>query len=88
SPRIGRNREWKKAIEAYWKQETTEAELHNQLHELYVNQLRIQKDKGIDFVSVGDFSYYDHMLDTAVMFNIIPARFKKQNLSALDTYYA
>ncbi|MBN8435810.1 5-methyltetrahydropteroyltriglutamate--homocysteine S-methyltransferase [Priestia flexa] len=87
-PRIGRNREWKKAIEAYWKQETTEAELHNQLHELYVNQLRIQKDKGIDFVSVGDFSYYDHMLDTAVMFNIIPARFKKQNLSALDTYYA
>ncbi|MCM3068098.1 5-methyltetrahydropteroyltriglutamate--homocysteine S-methyltransferase [Priestia flexa] len=87
-PRIGRNREWKKAIESYWKQETTEAELHNQLHELYVNQLRIQKDKGIDFVSVGDFSYYDHMLDTAVMFNIIPARFKKQNLSALDTYYA
>lgn len=87
-PRIGRNREWKKAIESYWKQELTEAELHNELHELYVNQLRIQKDKGIDFVSVGDFSYYDHMLDTAVMFNIIPNRFKQQNLSSLDTYYA
>ncbi|TYR81732.1 5-methyltetrahydropteroyltriglutamate--homocysteine S-methyltransferase [Priestia megaterium] len=87
-PRIGRNREWKKAIESYWKNECTEAQLHEQLEQLYIQQIAVQQEKGIDLIAVGDFSYYDHILDTAFMFNIIPKRFKQQNLSKLDTYYA
>lgn len=49
---------------------------------------KIQKEAGIDFISCNDFSYYDGILDAAVMCGIIPKRYQKLNLSELDTYFA
>ncbi|NOV00994.1 5-methyltetrahydropteroyltriglutamate--homocysteine S-methyltransferase [Paenibacillus planticolens] len=74
-PRIGADREWKKALEAFWAGKLGEEELEQQLQELRLNHLRKQRDKGIDIIPVNDFSYYDHILDTATMFGIVPQRF-------------
>lgn len=88
-PRIGADREWKKAIEAYWAGKTDEAELHRSLKEIRLAHLRKQQEKGIDLIPVGDFSYYDHVLDTAAMFGIIPERFGYEGGAVpLSVYYA
>ncbi|GLX67882.1 5-methyltetrahydropteroyltriglutamate--homocysteine S-methyltransferase [Paenibacillus glycanilyticus] len=87
-PRIGENREWKKALEAFWAGKLEESELHNQLQQIRLNHLRKQKDKGIDFIPVNDFSYYDQVLDTAAMFGIIPQRFNYNGGAVpLSVYY-
>lgn len=75
-PRIGANREWKKALEAFWSGKIEESELHAQLQDIRLNHLSNQRDKGIDLIPVNDFSYYDHVLDTAAMFGMIPDRFE------------
>jgi 5-methyltetrahydropteroyltriglutamate--homocysteine methyltransferase len=74
-PRIGINREWKKVLELFWAGKLEETELHQQLREIRIDHLRKQQEKGIDLIPVNDFSYYDHMLDTATMFGIVPKRF-------------
>ncbi|WP_199613953.1 5-methyltetrahydropteroyltriglutamate--homocysteine S-methyltransferase [Paenibacillus alkalitolerans] len=87
-PRIGANREWKKTLEAFWSGKLIESEFHSQLQEIRLNHLRKQREKGIDFIAVNDFSYYDHMLDTAAMFGIIPKRFSYQGGAVpLSVYY-
>ncbi|MGO4106244.1 5-methyltetrahydropteroyltriglutamate--homocysteine S-methyltransferase [Paenibacillus sp. YAF4_2] len=87
-PRIGENREWKKALEAFWSGKLEESELHNQLQEIRLNHLRKQKEKGIDLIAVNDFSYYDQVLDTAAMFGIIPKRFNYTGGAVpLSVYY-
>ncbi|GGH19159.1 5-methyltetrahydropteroyltriglutamate--homocysteine S-methyltransferase [Paenibacillus segetis] len=88
-PRIGQQREWKKDIEAFWGGKIEESELHERLTTIRLNNLKIQQDKGIDIIPVGDFTYYDHVLDTAVMFGLIPARFEFNGGEVpLSTYYA
>ncbi|MNO14238.1 5-methyltetrahydropteroyltriglutamate--homocysteine methyltransferase [compost metagenome] len=88
-PRIGGNREWKKAIESFWKGQIDESELHEKLTEIRLGNWKIQRDQGIDVIPVGDFTYYDHVLDTAVMFGIVPERFEyKGGPVPLQTYYA
>lgn len=47
-----------------------------------------QKNAGIDYISSNDFSFYDIVLDTAVLLGIVPERYRKLNLPALDTYFA
>lgn len=74
-PRIGENREWKKALEAFWAGKLEETELHQQLQQIRLQHLSKQQEKGIDYIPVNDFSYYDQVLDTAAMFGIIPKRF-------------
>ncbi|MWV42836.1 5-methyltetrahydropteroyltriglutamate--homocysteine S-methyltransferase [Paenibacillus sp. HJL G12] len=74
-PRIGAEREWKKALEAFWSGKLEEAAFQDKLREIRLNHLRKQQEKGIDIIAVNDFSYYDHVLDTAVMFGIVPKRF-------------
>jgi len=74
-PRIGEDREWKKALEAFWAGKIEEAELNSRLKEIRLNHLKKQRDKGIDLIPVNDFSYYDQVLDTATMFGIVPKRF-------------
>ena len=49
---------------------------------------KIHKAAGIDYISCNDFSYYDGILDAAVMCGIIPKRYQELNLSELDTYFA
>lgn len=88
-PRIGGQREWKKQIEAYWAGKITEPELHARLKEIRLNNLRLQRDRGLDVIPVGDFTYYDHVLDTATMFGLVPERFVwNGDQVSLDLYYA
>ncbi len=86
-PKIGPNRELKKALESYWKKTITKEEFLNQVRK--VNDERIQKliGKGVDIVPSNDFSLYDFVLDVATMFNVIPDRFKNMP-DSLDQYFA
>ncbi len=88
-PRIGENREWKKALEAFWSGKIDEVDFLQQMQEIRLQHLAKQKGKGIDYIPVGDFTFYDHMLDTAVMFGLIPKRFSyKGGPVPLEIYYA
>lgn len=75
-PRLGKKREWKKAIESYWAKKIDKAELDQTLQDLHKEILTIQKDHHVDHIPTGDFSLYDHVLDTSLLFNIIPERFQ------------
>lgn len=87
-PRIGADREWKKALEAFWAGKLEESEFHKQLQEIRLNHLRKQQENGIDLIAVNDFSYYDHILDTATMFGIVPTRFPYEGgIVPLSVYY-
>lgn len=88
-PRIGADREWKKALEAYWAGKLEEDALHAALKTIRLDNLKKQRDRGIDVIPVGDFTYYDHILDTSAMFGLIPERFGYAGGEvALATYYA
>ena len=87
-PRIGTLRELKFASEKYFKKEITTEELLQTGKTLRETHWNTQKKAGIDYISCNDFSYYDMLLDTAVLFNIIPKRYKELNLSETDTYFA
>ncbi|QYR19132.1 5-methyltetrahydropteroyltriglutamate--homocysteine S-methyltransferase [Paenibacillus sp. sptzw28] len=87
-PRIGEDREWKRALEAFWSGKLEESEFHRELQEIRLNHLRKQQEKGVDLIPVNDFSYYDHVLDTATMFGIIPKRFSYEGgVVPLSVYY-
>ena len=80
-PRLGRKREWKKTIESYWSNKISEAELNQQLTDLHKENLLLQKNYNLDSIPVGDFSLYDHILDTSLLFNIIPERFQGREVN-------
>ena len=87
-PRIGKDRELKFASEKYFRGETGEAELLSVAKEIRKKDLLKQKKAGITYISSNDFSFYDNVLDTAFLFNIIPQRYKDLNLSDIGTYFA
>lgn len=87
-PRIGTLRELKFALEKYFRKEISEEQLKETAKELRKTHWNMQKNAGIDFISSNDFSFYDIVLDTAVLLNIIPKRYKELDLSEIDTYFA
>ena len=87
-PRIGTLRELKFASEKYFRKEIEAEELQQIAETLRKKHWSIQKEAGIDYISSNDFSFYDMTLDTAVLLNIIPKRYKELELSGLDTYFA
>ena len=87
-PRIGADRELKFASEKYFKGEASEAELLEIAKNLRAEHIRSQKDAGIDYITSNDFSFYDGLLDAAVLCGIVPKRYKELGLSELDTYFA
>lgn len=80
-PRLGRKREWKKAIESYWAHKIDKVELDQTLTDLHKENLLLQKNYNLDSIPVGDFSLYDHILDTSLLFNIIPERFQGREVN-------
>ena len=74
-PRLGRKREWKKQSKAIGLK-IDKTELDQTLTDLHKENLLLQKNYNLDSVPVGDFSLYDHILDTSLLFNIIPERFQ------------
>lgn len=87
-PRIGTLRELKFASEKYFRKEIDTAELLEAAKNLRETHWNTQKKAGIDYISGNDFSYYDMLLDTAVLFGIVPKRYQELKLSKLDTYFA
>ena len=87
-PRVGKDRELKFAEEKYFRGEISEDILQKVARELRLSHWQEQKKAGIDLIPSNDFSFYDQLLDTAVLFNIIPERYKTLDLSDLERYFA
>ncbi|MGW6742291.1 5-methyltetrahydropteroyltriglutamate--homocysteine S-methyltransferase [Streptomyces sp. NPDC055025] len=88
-PRQGPNRELKKAVEGYWKGRVTADALRETAAGLRRANWRQLADAGVHEVPTGDFSYYDHVLDTSVMVGAVPARHRDAvSADALDGYFA
>ncbi|MDM7915109.1 MAG: 5-methyltetrahydropteroyltriglutamate--homocysteine S-methyltransferase, partial [Candidatus Eisenbacteria bacterium] len=88
-PRIGQDRELKKAIEAFWKDASLEGELRATAASLRAAHWKVQERHGVRPVPTGDFSLYDTMLDAAVTFGAIPDRYAALGEPAsLAVYFA
>ena len=75
-PRIGENRELKRATEAFWKSDLSIDELVKTGSELRKTNWMKQKKAGIDLIPVNDFSFYDQMLDMSCLLGNVPPRFQ------------
>ncbi|MDG6106976.1 5-methyltetrahydropteroyltriglutamate--homocysteine S-methyltransferase [Dactylosporangium aurantiacum] len=87
-PRIGGDRELKRAVEAYWAGRIDAAALEETAAGLRAEVWRTLRDARLDAIPSNTFSYYDHVLDTAVAVGAVPPRFARLGLSELDTYFA
>ncbi len=88
-PRIGENREWKKALEQYWAGKIDEQSFEQLTDHVLLSNLKKQIEQGMDYIPVNDFSYYDHMLDTAAMFGLVPNRYGPANSDVpLSQYFS
>ncbi|OCH92935.1 5-methyltetrahydropteroyltriglutamate-homocysteine S-methyltransferase [Obba rivulosa] len=87
-PRIGANREVKKAVEAYWAGKISADELTKAAADVKKTSWTSLKERGVELIPSGDFTLYDHILDHSAAFNVIPKRYLGHNLSPLDVYFA
>ena len=74
-PRIGARRELKSALDAYWKGDIPETDLLAAGRELRRRHWALQRAAGLDYVTVGDFAWYDHVLHTVAHLGCLPGRF-------------
>ncbi|MHB1513265.1 MAG: 5-methyltetrahydropteroyltriglutamate--homocysteine S-methyltransferase [Acidiferrobacter sp.] len=87
-PRLGPDREFKKALEAYWKGSLTQEALRDVGKDLRMRAWSAQKAAGLDLVTVGDFAWYDHVLETSALLGVVPPRFEWQGPEVdLDTFF-
>ena len=87
-PRLGADREFKKALEAYWKGTLTQDALLEVGKDLRKRAWQAQKAAGLDFVTVGDFAWYDHVLETSALLGVVPPRFEWTGPDVdLDTFF-
>jgi 5-methyltetrahydropteroyltriglutamate--homocysteine methyltransferase len=84
-PRIGGKRELKFALESYWKGQSSRDELQRAGAQLRARHWRDQA--ALDLVPVGDFSFYDQVLDMSFMLGNLPARVRGFHGDALDNYF-
>jgi 5-methyltetrahydropteroyltriglutamate--homocysteine methyltransferase len=92
-PRVGANRELKKASEQYWAGKTGKQELFAAARAIREQNWQLQQEAGIDLIPCNDFSYYDQVLDTSLMLGVIPQRYtqvlsKNPDNSEIDLYFA
>ena len=73
----------------FWNGKLSENDFLSKMKAMRLKNVKKQVELGVNIVPVNDFTLYDHVLDTAVMFGIIPKRYQHQNgLVSLTTYYA
>ncbi|MBN9369213.1 MAG: 5-methyltetrahydropteroyltriglutamate--homocysteine S-methyltransferase [Comamonadaceae bacterium] len=84
-PRIGARRELKFALESYWKGASSRDELTALGAQL--RQRHWQDQEGLDLVPVGDFSFYDQVLDTSFLLGNLPERVQGFHGDVLDNYF-
>jgi 5-methyltetrahydropteroyltriglutamate--homocysteine methyltransferase len=89
-PRIGSQRELKKACEAYWSGKTSQEELVQTAQAIRQKNWQTQKEAGIHLIPINDFSFYDQVLDMSLLLGVIPKRHQAiaQAKSPLDLYFA
>ncbi|MDM5271755.1 5-methyltetrahydropteroyltriglutamate--homocysteine S-methyltransferase [Sulfurovum sp. zt1-1] len=75
-PRIGEQRELKRSLEDFWANRCSFDAVKEVASKLKSRHWNYQKEASIDFISSNDFSFYDTMLDTAIMLGAIPKRFQ------------
>lgn len=83
-PRIGHKRELKFTQEAYWRGELNQSEFLQRCQSLRQQNWQTQQQAGIEILPVGDFSHYDHVLNTSLYLGIVPKRFEHQQHNKLD----
>lgn len=87
-PRIGKKRELKRALEAYWQGDISEQELLTEGARLRSEHWKLQADSGIDLLPAGDFAWYDHVLTTSLLLGAVPERHRNDDNSIdLDTLF-
>ena len=87
-PRIGANRELKKAVEKYWKSDISETELREVADNIKISNWNLHSQNNIDYIP-NDFSFYDHILDATCTFGNIPPRYKHDGSDVnLDLYFS
>ncbi|MBX2924356.1 MAG: 5-methyltetrahydropteroyltriglutamate--homocysteine S-methyltransferase [Chitinophagaceae bacterium] len=91
-PRIGGQRELKKASEQYWAGKLTANQLGQTGSSIRLQNWQLQKEAGIDWIPCNDFSFYDQVLDTSLMVGAVPARYhdlmQDKQLPHLDLLFA
>jgi 5-methyltetrahydropteroyltriglutamate--homocysteine methyltransferase len=86
-PRIGADRELKKALELYWRSEITQAQLEAIGRDLRLQHWKLQADAGLDLIPTGDFAWYDQVLTLSATLGNIPQRHRKSHTIDLDTLF-
>ena len=76
-PRIGADRELKKALEAYWRGDISQSQLEQAGRELRQAHWRLQAEAGLDLIPTGDFAWYDQVLTLSATLGNIPLRHRK-----------
>ncbi|CAN5175189.1 5-methyltetrahydropteroyltriglutamate--homocysteine S-methyltransferase [soil metagenome] len=89
-PRIGKNRELKRVIERYWAGKTSADDVETTAAGIRRSAFQVQQNAGIDQIPCNDFTLYDHMLDTACLWGVVPERFGHQAGTpvSMDTYFS
>ncbi|KAL6804626.1 cobalamin-independent synthase [Trichoderma sp. SZMC 28013] len=87
-PRMGVNRDLKKATEAYWGGKISQTELLAEAKRLRLAHWKIQKDAGVDIIPSNDFALYDQVLSHIQDFGAVPERYTKDGLDTVDQYFA
>lgn len=88
-PRIGKQRELKKALEAFWKGEASADSLKEVAASIRAENWQRQHKAGISIIPSGDFSYYDQVLDHIHMLGCVPARYDAfKDSDHLTRYFA
>lgn len=87
-PRVGTLRELKFAAEKYFAGVLPKAELQETAALLRKTHWQMHINNGIDFIPSNDFSFYDNMLDTAVLLDVVPKRYRSLQLDPLEEYFA
>ena len=87
-PRVGELRELKFTTEKFFKGLVSAQELEALAKDIRKKQWLKMQEKEVDFIPSNDFSFYDNFLDAAVLFNIIPERYRELSLSPLEKYFA
>lgn len=83
-PRIGSHRQLKFALESYWRGNSNQGDLQHVGQTLRQAHWQLQSD--LDYLPVGDFSFYDHVLDTSALVGNLPSR-SNSDVSSLDRYF-
>ena len=87
-PRVGANRELKKAEEAYWAGKISKQELLDTADLIRKDNWLLQKESCIDLIPSNDFSFYDQTLDLSLCVGAIPERYSNLKNDRLELYFA